>query len=56
MGRPCNLIPQNFAGSAVLLNVWLHIIRQADVLLERYGRLRKREVVVDAILEHDPGE
>ena len=50
------LIAEDLADQAGALDLRRDVIRQADVLLQIDGGLRQREVIIDAVLEHDPYE
>ena len=56
MRRPDQLIPEYLADQASALDLRRDAIRKADVLLQVDRRLRKREVVIDPLLEHDAYE
>ena len=56
MRRPDNLIAVNFADQARSLDLRLHVVRQADVLLQAQRRLRQREIIIDPVVEGDPNE
>ena len=52
--RSLDLVTQNFTDQAGRLNLWLHVVRQGDVLLQVDGGLRQRRHVVNAVLESHP--